>query len=105
MTNVTVAVEKVCQDIIISWSDPEINSALIDHYTVEIEPITCNRVNACIFNLQATSFNLSKLEYGINYTVSISACSCVECGPKLNLFFDSSHFITEAGIYNSLHHI
>lgn len=105
MTNVKVAVEKVCQDINISWSDPEINSALIDRYAVEIEPITCNRVNACIFDLQTTSFTLSKLEYGIKYTVSISACSCVECGPKQNIVFDSSHFLTEAGITSHLAYI
>lgn len=95
-----IAVERICQDIIISWDDPEVNSmlALVDHYIIELEPITCNEVNMCTFKLQARSFNLSKLEYGIKYAVSISACSCVECGPKTTYEFYSSDLLTIAGM-------
>lgn len=90
--NVMATAERVCQDIIISWNDSEISSAHIDHYCIELER------NACIFESQAKSFNLSKLEYGISYNVSISACSCVQCGPKTTYYFDSSDLLTEAGI-------
>lgn len=98
MRNIKVVAERICQDVIISWTDPEINSELIDHYIIELEPTTCNGVNTCAHKLQAMSFNLSNVEYGTTYVVSISACSCVECGPKATHEFYSSDLLTKAGM-------
>lgn len=72
-------VQNTCQYTLISWNEPETTSTIVRHYMVVVESSTiCNEINKCIS--PTTNFNLTKLNYGVNYTISVSACSCDGCG-------------------------
>ena len=89
-------IENTCQHTLISWGEPE-TTHHIDHYMVVLEPsTTCTEMNECI--VPTPNFNLTNLSYGVNYTISVSACSCDGCGIN-TLYNFASDSLTKTGIY------
>ena len=89
------SIQNTCQYTLISWDEPETTPHIVQ-YMVVLEPSTiCTETNKCI--APTTNFNLTNLNYGVSYTLSISACSCDGCGVN-TLYNFVSDGLTKTGI-------
>ena len=74
----TVPSQKSSCDISISWDKPDTGS-LVDHYVISMEPQT-NQCGMQGCDVSTNQLQLTGLENGVNYDISVSACNCFACG-------------------------